>query len=293
MALAVSILNRGCGIIDIDEDAEMKTFILLLGAQKCGTSWLYEYLKQSPRFGQGFSKEYHIWDALDIGILHGNRVDPVTLDALASDQKARQSQRFRMQNDEGYYFDYFTSLFTEDVTITADITPSYSGLKAERLHFIKQKFAERGVVVKPVFLIRDPLRRIKSSVRFNLDRRHYKAGIVDGETNFTRALGQYYCHEHCIIRTRYDEIHKNAVEVFGKDQIYVGLYESMFTPAEIVRLSHYLGVEPKPDFARVKVNKTRNVVEETELDEAIRAFYSEVYDYCFEQFPATRLLWSA
>nr|WP_321525351.1 hypothetical protein [uncultured Cohaesibacter sp.] len=67
----------------------------------------------------------------------------------------------------------------------------------------------------------------------------------------------------------------------------------MFTSAEIVRLSHYLGVEPKPDFARVKVNKTRNVVEETELDEAIRVFYSEVYDYCFEQFPATRLLWSA
>nr|WP_321525350.1 hypothetical protein [uncultured Cohaesibacter sp.] len=122
----------------------MKTFILLLGAQKCGTSWLHEYLKQSPRFGQGFSKEYHIWDALDIGILHGNRVDPVTLDTLASDQKVKQSQRFRMQNEEGYYFDYFTSLFTEDVTITADITPSYSGLKAERLRSIKQKFAERG-----------------------------------------------------------------------------------------------------------------------------------------------------
>lgn len=48
-----------------------KTFVLGLGHQKCGTTWLYHYLSQSRRFKGGIKKEYHIWDALDVPSMHG------------------------------------------------------------------------------------------------------------------------------------------------------------------------------------------------------------------------------
>ena len=50
------------------------TFILGLGFQKCGTSWLYRYLQQSEKFDGGELKEYHIWDAIDIPIMSYNIV---------------------------------------------------------------------------------------------------------------------------------------------------------------------------------------------------------------------------
>ena len=61
------------------------TFVLGLGFQKCGTSWLYRYLQQSEKFDGGELKEYHIWDAIDIPILRyytvnrpglGHGIDP-------------------------------------------------------------------------------------------------------------------------------------------------------------------------------------------------------------------------
>jgi len=47
-----------------------KTFLLGLGHQKCGTTWLHEYLDGYPFFEKGFAKEYHVWDYLDIKALH-------------------------------------------------------------------------------------------------------------------------------------------------------------------------------------------------------------------------------
>ena len=40
-----------------------KKFILGLGAQKAGTSWLYNYFNSRDDFFSGFMKEYHIFDA--------------------------------------------------------------------------------------------------------------------------------------------------------------------------------------------------------------------------------------
>ncbi|MEM8549039.1 MAG: hypothetical protein AAGF46_12840, partial [Pseudomonadota bacterium] len=40
-----------------------KSFSLGLGAPKCGTTWLYHYIKELPVSNLGCRKEYRIWNA--------------------------------------------------------------------------------------------------------------------------------------------------------------------------------------------------------------------------------------
>ena len=200
--------------------------------------------------------------------------------------------RYHMQTDNESYFDYFESIFSDTVTITADITPSYSGLQKSRLSSIYSGFKQRDIDCKAVMLLRDPVDRIKSAVRYNLDRKNYDEGIENGETDFLQALEQYYKSEHCTIRTRYDKTIESVRGVFDREDIYIGIYEEMFDSEKIDNVSNFVGIKAKYDFASVKVNKTKSpTTVNHEIEEKVKNFYSEVYEYCNEEFPSTRNLW--
>ena len=266
------------------------TFVLGLGFQKCGTSWLYRYLQQSVKFNGGDLKEYHIWDAVDIPIMSYNIVEKPGL--IRSIMDKSNTLRYRMQTNNESYFDYFESIFSDTVSITADITPSYSGLSKSRLNNIISRFRERGIDCKAILLLRDPVDRIKSAVRYNLDRKNYDEGIKMGETDFFRALEQYYKSEHCVIRTRYDKTIELVRGVFAKEDVYIGIYEEMFDSNNIDSVSNFVGIKAKYDFATVRVNKTKSATTVNhEIERKIKNFYSDVYEYCNEEFPSTKNLW--
>lgn len=231
-------------------------------------------------------KEYHVWDVLDIPLLIKNRVDRKVSKSNA------QSIRFAMQNNSDFYFDYFSALYSEKHLIAADFTPSYSGLKADRLEKIQVGFQKRSIDVKAIILIRDPLSRIKSAVRFNLDRKNYNEGIVRGELDFSDALAQYYLSQHCALRTNYQEIITEARSSFGDDNLFIGVYENLFNSVEVVKLTNFLGIDLNAGYANVKINQTKGVVSETLIDLKIKKHYAKVYDYCFKNFPITQDLWS-
>ncbi|WP_395660452.1 hypothetical protein [Aestuariivirga sp.] len=43
-----------------------RTFILGVGAQKAGTTWLFHRLAGAPNASMGLVKEYNIWNALTL-----------------------------------------------------------------------------------------------------------------------------------------------------------------------------------------------------------------------------------
>jgi len=45
---------------------DVKTFLLGVGCQKGGTTWLRDYLAQAPECSPGFDTEYTIFDSLDV-----------------------------------------------------------------------------------------------------------------------------------------------------------------------------------------------------------------------------------
>lgn len=269
--------------------ASKNTFLLGLGNQKCGTTWLHRYLSRQASFDGGFAKEYHIWDALDVPLKKSAMVG--RHQRLLCGKKGQE--RYKMQQHTAYYFDYFLSLYTNGATLSADITPSYSGLGIPRLRYIREQFCQRGISTKAIVLIRDPVTRIKSAVRSNLDKLNYFEGIRFGETDFLVALDQYYRSEHCHLRTFYPKIITNAFEAFGEHNIYVGIYEEMFTRRGIEKLSDFCGFSADSEYMSVHVNRTKNPVEQSDFLEAdIRREYKEVYDYCHKNFSRTRYLWN-
>ncbi|MFT5313954.1 MAG: hypothetical protein ACI8Z9_002451, partial [Paraglaciecola sp.] len=185
-------------------------------------------------------------------------------------------------------------LYNKKINTTGDITPSYSGLSVSRLKSIKENFEKHSVEIRPVILIRDPVTRAQSSVRMNLDRGNYNnVGIPVGEKDYRIALEHYYKSEHCKIRTSYKEIIENAEEVFGPSNIHVQIFETMFSKPNLRALSNFCNVNFDPNFSKVKVYKTRGqVTTDARVEAEIRAFYGDVYEYCYNNFPETQDVWT-
>jgi len=153
-----------------NERTGQKIFVLCLGCQKSGTSWLHQYLSHSKNFDGGFNKEYHVWDYVDIEEQR-KKIDS-SLSAMRFIAHLPNNIKLRrMRNTESYYFRYFNSLFSDEISVTADITPSYSGLSKVRMKKIKNEMERLNITVKPIILFRDPVERIKSAVRMNFNRR--------------------------------------------------------------------------------------------------------------------------
>lgn len=148
-------------------------FILGVGAQKGGTSWLYNYIKKNPHANMGYRKEYHIWDA---------KFKPDYFRSFIANPKEDEGEghklRRKMQTIDGAYEEYFKSLIEKDIYITGDITPSYSGLDAEHYSIIKERIEAAGFSIRVIFLMRDPVARCWSAARMRFRKRKKKGANI-------------------------------------------------------------------------------------------------------------------
>jgi len=261
----------------------MKRFVLGVGAQKAGTTWLHYYLAAQPVSDFGFSKEYHVFDAAssqDSGVLR--RARRKALEALRREDrdKAGAFAVWRMNfilNPESY-FDYFTSRLRQDgVELTGDITPSYAMLEQDVFERIDTEFRQRDVTVFPIFLMRDPVYRLQSMARMSLRGRAQAATKADEITKMERLLRQ----DGAVKRSQYPETIRTLYAVFGRERVHLDLYETVFTDAAARRLSDFLGLDlgPPPVSEKKNVSKTDNDLAEEEywhFRERLGHVYEEV-----------------
>ena len=274
-------------------DRQKKTFILGVGAQKAGTTWLSTYLKKSDNYQHGLYKEYHVWDVLyipDITGIYREEKDWVELNKNNSDIT---DQRLLMLTEPSKYFEYFEALLNSNgKTIAADITPEYAGLKASEFQYIKLEFEKRGIHTKVVFLMRDPVERCWSNI--GMDTKHILDTIgIDRKSEenprLMREVGNAGMQRH----TRYDLTITELEKVFSAEDIYYGIFEEQFETRNVQLLSDFLGVETKPQLASVKVNVTDRGSEITENTiETVVNEYKDVYRYCEMRFPQVKELWT-
>jgi hypothetical protein len=270
------------------------TFILGVGAQKAGTTWLHQYLKLSPFFNPGLMKEYHIWDALCIDscrgyLIKGNlepRVDNVDLFPLGTAYREDiLTLRGHIQSDSIPYEQYFAQLMYGEFNSTGDITPAYAGLQAHTYAQIKNRLESAGFKVKVVFLMRDPVERCTSAIRMRIRKR--QSGDV------AEILRVAYRSERISLRTNYHRTIIEVEKVFHPRDIYYGIYEEMFSAVNIEKLSQFCGVPTNLAAGSKMVNAGNDRAPiDFELAKEISDFYSEVYDFCGNRFPQTKLLWT-
>lgn len=268
----------------------MKTFILGVGAQKAGTSWLYNYLQTDPNFINGpiQDKELHIWDRKYIKIFENQQ---------RSFFKVRTYQDFllwKMEKSSSFYFDYFKTILSEN-KIAADITPSYAALSAHHLNIIKQNFKKRNINVKCIFLLRDPVQRCISAFSMNKQRPQNIALYenVNTDSSINHAFIEYFQSENCKVRTEYEKTIKSIKELFNEDEYRVYFYEELFSNETLFNLSGFLNIHYLPEYSQKKINEGQ---QEYKIDEQVLSqcakFYAGTYSEINTQFPQAKNLWT-
>lgn len=300
------------------------TFILGVGAQKAGTTWLDHYLRAHPAARLGYWKEWHLFDALYGGGLSvvSERIAAAltSLDtpgarewlAIRLGRRPAPLQRddpalfyLRCLADPQLYFDHFQALLAErpGCTLTGDITPAYAFLPEAAFAAIRRELEARALRVRVVFLMRDPVARCISSARMEArmasrQQRPASQQLLDPMAaggDWRAHLAEVHGSAHYARRTRYDRTVQALERVFEPEQLLFGFFEEMFDDAFVRRLSGFLGIEFRPGEYAQKANASSGDSEApAALRQAIREHYAEVYEFVSRRFGAERVrrLWA-
>lgn len=277
-----------------------KTFLLGVGAQKAGTTWLYQYLRGHPECAMGQIKEHAVLQTTLSGAGLSGRFD-AKVDALVSalhaakggeplDQAAQAQLLALMDNvagefDLSYYRLTFERLLAANpaATLTGDITPEYCMLPADQLVQLRKMIEGAGYDLKVVFLMRDPLERVYSALRM-ADRNRRATGKAVRMPAADRFDIQGVA-EWVEQRTRYEVILKNLDAAFDPDQLYFDFYETFFNDKSLSRLLDFLGLSHHPaNFGHMANASPEGGSIAPEKTATVRAFYDATYRACADRF---------
>jgi hypothetical protein len=278
---------------------QWKTFLLGVGAQKAGTTWLHHYLARSPQCARGYRKEYHVFDSVDLPAekWRERNVDmaQAELDKLRGGEPADpvHLHRASMIADPAFYYDYFTGLLRTRprIRLTADVTPEYAMLPVERLTEIRDSFAARRVRAAALFLMRDPVDRIWSQIRMQEGRRPRRFPEPAAEM-----VGRLYADPLYEQWSRYEVTLRNLDEVFEPEHVHYGFYEELFDDEQVREVCRFTGIDYRePDFDRKANASAAKGVDALpdEIVEAVATHLRETYEAVADRFPDKdlRKLW--
>lgn len=289
-----------------------KTFVLGLGAQKAGTTWLYQYLNDHPQCAPGKVKELAALRML-FGYKFSNvrwrkRIDAVS-EALQNAPKRLQINPAENAQVQELLesFDYLASCTDLDAYVryyerqlaaspgahvVADITPEYCMLTKKELLETRTRLEDAGFAVRAVFLMREPVERCYSALRMEF-RRERKAGVEDirlPTDSFVRRSTVSGCQK----RTRYEKILPQITSVFSPEERYIGFYEEFFSDDSLGKLCNVLGIDHVDGKFGKRINTSpRESEPSAEEWTQVRDFYSDTYDFCANRFGAVKIakLW--
>jgi len=186
-------------------------FLLNVGAEKAGTTWLYYYLKEHPEF-YSLGKE--------LNIIQRDDLVPTFCDTA------------KYRSNLNAYF--------EDVSkinqVTGDFT-HYEGSTENVFRLLKQGFAQYNIDVVPVYIMRDPIKRAWSSWN-----------MLGGGTDFSMAVPAEFVMQS-FLGCKYKETVEALNNVFAKPLFF--FYENFFRQEHVDLICNELGISKYPVLERV------------------------------------------
>lgn len=182
---------------------------IVVGAEKCGTTWLATMLKQHPQIFLPEQKELHYFNRKFV--------------------EFPDLKNYNFDKPIEWYLSFFKDADSEK--IKGEICPSYlwDENAAQRIFAFDPK-------IKIVMILRDPVERTYSAYRFYVQR-----GVI--HQDFKHALQKF--EEHLLIRSLYYEQVKRYFALFPKQNIHVILYEDLATDSAkvLTEVEKFLGVD--------------------------------------------------
>ena len=255
-----------------------KPDLVCIGAQKAGTSWLNEILKQHPGVWAPPFKEQHFFNSKFIE--ECRRWTPWHVRKSVRQAKERYLDSALLRDDSylryldqlleppilnGQWYKFVYSKAPRD-KLCLDITPEYCCLPDEGVKFVAGFLPK----AKFVYMIRDPLERVLSQLRMNVSRKKVRletfsdwAEAAANEVLLSR--GDYATYvprwdkafgEDRLLYLAYGDIAKAPLAVLGAVESHAGL--SPFTLYE--RLTQRIHSSPNIDVPEEIVATLRGLV---------------------------------
>lgn len=262
-----------------------------IGAQKSGTTWLANYLTNHPEVGFSPIKELHFFSSM-----HRNGVSQFEkqfasrlrrkVSRMGTPPSATELEEIRcltlrleMQSEPKNYKLYFDLLQKPNHKVVGEITPAYSTMNHKQ--FLKMR--ELIPTVKILFIMRDPVDRLWSHLRFEETR-----GRDQGKFIAKERLNDCLKDPVFNLRTDYKRTLLELYKVFPDDRICILFFENLMdlnsSEEELSRLTNFLGIKyiAADTEKKVHVSKSISLTDHDAIQ--IAQEFSSVYRYIEERF---------
>lgn len=284
-----------------------RKFVLGVGAQKAGTTWLYQQLAKHPLAEMSEWKEYGTWDSFLLGqnerrerysrkLFKLQQIIESNSDRVVMQPKALVLQSRRLQSANGLsralhlmenptsYAEHFAHMSSSQISaeLFGDFTPSYAQLSSAQFTFIKSLMEGVDFQVKPIFIMRSPHDRIISAFNHQLKILN-ESGREAGEA---LVFEEFCANRRVRLQTEYQNTVRSLDESFGRDNVFYAAFESLFTPETMLRLESFLGVTGLEGNFAAKSNEGSSDFKPSEEQVAIlKQEYRLTYEFCQTRFP--------
>ncbi|MBA3386966.1 MAG: sulfotransferase domain-containing protein [Chthoniobacterales bacterium] len=263
---------------------------MCIGAQKAGTTWLYEMLRRHPQLWLPPLKELHYFDRSQSYSSNNFLLSDRPFERLFS--PAKPNREFRQQlrrvlraawvnrssatllwavrfgsgvvNDEWY-----RSLFAGTSLIRGEITPSYTMLDSHDVARVQRLAPQLRVIL----LLRNPIDRAWSQIRHD-----WAHGAFHGIDDFDRVC-RFIDSPHQTLRSNYLRTLEIWERHFPSHQIFIGFYDEIAEqPAKILSaILQFLGCDPSLGMRMEQLQRRVHVSKEKEMPEAVHRYLAAKY----------------
>lgn len=262
-----------------------------IGVHKAGTSWLYWQMSQRPDVWLPPAKEVHFFDRSSKYPSPSHLATAAPLKRLLDGPKQRAHLRegyWRLRRDIAqrdwsaarstwhWYFGHYNEswyrrLFSRhiDSHVCGEITPAYSMLDSDdiaRIHALNPD-------MKFILMLRNPIDRAWSALRFNRDRGFSDLDLTAEEDVISRLQSPDY-----LLRGDYLRTLENYLAYFPAEQILVGFYDAIRAdPTGLFNgVCEFLEL-PVDEQAKIDNSTRVNPSQWQAMPERIKAYLEETY----------------
>jgi len=213
---------------------------LCVGAQKGGTTWLYQQLDSHPDFWMPPIKELHYFDKL-------SRVQRPSPPRCRDERDLRFLESIKSLSAKPHMdLENYARLFEPKASLlSGDISPSYSTLSNQVIRRVVEYFP----ALKVIFLARDPVERVWSHLSMEV---HYRQ-IEPFEVTDVDQVNRNLLRRGMRLRSYPSEIVARWKRYVHPDRFRIYFFDDLQrNPTELRRsILHFLGADPEKPIRRL------------------------------------------
>ncbi len=249
-----------------------KTMFFVIGAQKCGTTWLQQYCQQHPEICVPIWKEQNYWVTVDgrqtiskklleyenrhFRTWPGAILNRLPFRRVPKRAAAAKLTLKALRNPGKPHHAYADSLLLaqcDTTRVVGEISPKYGLLSSD----VFQQMNRLNDNTRFIYLMRDPAARLVSAIKHGL-RKMPDPSVVNGSLLYARVdKAVMDATSTPMQKCAYDKTIAELEAVVARDRILYLFFEDLFKQPTIDAFCNFVGVRHHPAMFEKKVNVDR------------------------------------